>query len=201
MWRPAADPLRVLAYALAPRPVVLVTTVSGAGVVNVAPFSMVTPVSADPPLVALGIASRKDGGAKTTLANILAVGEFVLNGVRCDVLPAAVRASVAEGPSFLEPFETAPSECVSPPRLVEAPFHLECRLVEVVRPRRCRTDLVVGEVVAARISDSLLRDGEPGPSVGDLPGHLGMLAPGDHLFSTGAKPLRVRAQGDDPAVA
>ena len=37
--------------ALAPRPTVLVTTVNPEGKVNAAPFSFVTPVSMNPPLI------------------------------------------------------------------------------------------------------------------------------------------------------
>ncbi|MBL7070753.1 MAG: flavin reductase family protein [Candidatus Omnitrophica bacterium] len=59
---------------LAPRPVVLVSTVSSEGISNAAPFSFVTPVSSDPPLIAFASSPKHE-----TAKNILDTGDFVVN--------------------------------------------------------------------------------------------------------------------------
>ena len=192
------DPLRLLAYALAPRPVVLVVTLSAEGVLNIAPFSMVIPLSAEPPLLGVGISPRRDGGVKATLRNILASGEFVVNTAGEVLLPAAVAASFDDGPPPPGRFETVSSEAVRPPRVLGAPAQLECRLAEVFRPRGSETSLVVGEVVRLHFGDTLLPN-ETGSPAEALPGHLAMEAPGIHWFRVGGRLLRVTAEGGDPA--
>lgn len=196
--RPNLDPLRLLAYALAPRPVVLVVTLSAEGVLNIAPFSMVIPLSAEPPLLGLGISPRRDGGVKATLRNILASGEFVVNTAVEAQLTAAVGASLDDGPPPAGRFETIPSETVRPPRVVGAAAQLECRLAEVFRPRGSETSLVVGEVVRAHFGDRLLPN-ETAAQAQALPGHLAMEAPGIHWFLVGGRRLRVTAEGGDQA--
>ena len=59
---------------LSPRCAVLVSTVDKEGRANAAPFSFVTPVSANPPLVLYAAASQRH-----TLANTRETGDFVLN--------------------------------------------------------------------------------------------------------------------------
>jgi flavin reductase (DIM6/NTAB) family NADH-FMN oxidoreductase RutF len=188
------DPLRLLAYALAPRPVVLVVTLSAEGVLNIAPFSMVTPLSAEPPLLGLGVSPRRDGGVKATLRNLLDTGEFVVNTVGEVLLPAAVAASFDDGPPPAGRFPTLSSEAVRPPRLVGAVAQLECRLAEVFRPRGSGTRLVIGEVVRLHFGDTLLPN-ETGSPAEALPGHLAMEAPGIHWFRVGGRLLKVTAQG------
>jgi flavin reductase (DIM6/NTAB) family NADH-FMN oxidoreductase RutF len=127
------DSLRALASALAPRPVVLVTTLSADGVLNVAPFSMVMPLSAEPPLLALGISPRGDGGAGH------APQPAGCRRVRSEHgEPGAARVRRGRLSRRRSPGRALPddaSETVRPPRLVGAVARLECRLVEVFRPR------------------------------------------------------------------
>ncbi|HLA76228.1 MAG TPA: flavin reductase family protein [Vicinamibacteria bacterium] len=191
---PAGDPLRALALALAPRPVVLVATLSAAGKLNVAPFSMVTPLSVEPPLLGLGISPRREGGLKTTLTNIIETGEFVVNTAGEALLPAAVAASLDAGEPGPRRFETEPSEIVRPPCIAGAVAQLECRLVEILRPGGSSTRLVVGQIVRLHFGDTLLGN-QAGAHTEALPGHLAMEAPGVHQFLVGGRLLRVAAEG------
>jgi len=59
---------------LAPRPVVLISTVNSKGISNAAPFSFVSPVSGDPPLIAFASSPEHE-----TAKNILETGDFVVN--------------------------------------------------------------------------------------------------------------------------
>ncbi len=193
------DSLRALASALAPRPVVLVTTLSADGVLNVAPFSMVMPLSMDPPLLAVGISPRGDGGVKATLANIMETGEFVVNTASQALLQAAVAASL-DGPPAPGGFPALPGEVVRPPRLIGALAQLECRLVEILKPGGSTTSLVVGRIERAHFGDTLLGD-ETGAQAQAPPGHLAMEVPGVHRFSVGGRLLRVTAGGAHSADA
>lgn len=62
-----------------PRPIAFVSSISGAGVGNLAPFSYFGVVAHDPPTVCVGICHKKDGTKKDTLVNIEETGEFVVN--------------------------------------------------------------------------------------------------------------------------
>jgi flavin reductase (DIM6/NTAB) family NADH-FMN oxidoreductase RutF len=59
---------------LAPRAVVLISTVSKEGISNAAPFSFVMPVSVEPPLIAFSSLPEHH-----TVSNIRETGDFVVN--------------------------------------------------------------------------------------------------------------------------
>src|SRR6476661_1521854 len=76
------DPVRVyhlLTGIVTPRPIAWVTTVSPAGVVNLAPFSFFNAFSANPPVVVFSPTLRRDGSKKDTLLNLETLGEFVVH--------------------------------------------------------------------------------------------------------------------------
>ena len=81
---PATTPRGAIYHLLnsivAPRPIAWVSTRSAAGVANVAPHSYCMIISSDPPIIAFS-----SSGAKDTLANIRATGEFVYNHLRHEV--------------------------------------------------------------------------------------------------------------------
>ena len=75
-------PFNPLKACVAPRPIGWLTTISADGVVNLAPFSFFNLLSYDPAFVMFSSGTHEaDGGAKDTVANIQATGEFVYNMV------------------------------------------------------------------------------------------------------------------------
>ncbi len=72
---------RILIGPVVPRPIALVSSVSAAGVRNLAPFSFFNAVCTEPPVVCFAAARPAAAGKpkKDTLANIEATGEFVVN--------------------------------------------------------------------------------------------------------------------------
>lgn len=66
---------------IVPRPIAWVSTVSSAGVLNLAPFSFFCGVGSRPPTLLFCPANRRDGTPKDSLANSLARQEFVVNMV------------------------------------------------------------------------------------------------------------------------
>lgn len=148
---------KLLAGLVVPRPIALVTTVDAVGVVNAAPFSFFNLMGAEPPIAAFAPADRDDGTPKDTAANLLALGECVVH--LCD---EAVAAGMVECARALPPgvsevpragFTVAPSERVRPPRIVECPVALECRVLDVRRYGENR--LVVVEILLAHLREGV----------------------------------------------
>jgi len=145
-----------------PRPVAWVTTLSTAGVVNLAPFSFFNAFGANPPVVAFSPTLRRDGSKKDTLLNLEALGEFVLNAATAP-LAAAVNLSSKEVPPdesevALTGLTTVPSVRVRPPRVAESPASLECRVRQIIP---CGTgpiaaNIVIGEVLVMHVADDVL---------------------------------------------
>jgi len=133
-----------------PRPVAFVTTLGEDGVVNAAPFSYFNGVTSNPPTVSIAIGLR-DGQRKDTARNIRASGELVINVCPVDLAPAASAAAGDFAPEQSEielcGLELLPSLKVSPPRIANAPVHLECRLDRVVEVGKGPADLVLAQVL------------------------------------------------------
>lgn len=150
-----------------PRPIGWLTTLSGDGVVNLAPFSFFNGVSAGPPIVVAGINGRQPHGPKDTITNCKATGEFVANMATWD-LREAMNLSSASLPADVDEMALAgltPAACnlVKPPRVAESPINLECKVLQFVDlpcddPESCNI-AVFGQVVGIHIDDSVLTDG------------------------------------------
>lgn len=154
---------KLLTGVVVPRPIAWITTMSDAGVVNLAPFSCYTIVSNKPPLLGVNM-GRKAGVRKDTARNALASGQFVVNiGDESMVAPIHLSA-VEHPPEVSEPqllgLALAPSTHVRVPRLADVPISLECRLHQVVPFGDTGAEFVVGEVLALHARDGLLRDGK-----------------------------------------
>ena len=154
------DPFNAI---VGPRPIGWISTQSATGALNLAPYSFFTAFNYVPPIV--GFASI---GAKDTLRNIEATGEFVWNLATHD-LADAMNQSCAAVPPEVSEFELAgltplASEKVRPPRVAESPVTFECRSTQIVQLQgidgeKVPTWLVLGEVVAVHIDTALLKDG------------------------------------------
>ena len=73
------DVYKVMIGTIVPRPIAWVTTVSPDGVVNAAPYSFFNCLSADPPIVALGVENKSDRSLKDTAYNIRMTEAFTVN--------------------------------------------------------------------------------------------------------------------------
>jgi flavin reductase (DIM6/NTAB) family NADH-FMN oxidoreductase RutF len=148
---------------IVPRPIAWVTTLTGQGRVNLAPFSAFTFCSHKPPMVAISIGHRA-GELKDTGHNLLRDGEFVVN-IADRSMTEALHASSAHYPPDESEAEalglaTTPSSLVKPPRLSAAPASLECRLHTSLALGDEGNRLVIGEVLRFHIADHLIRNGK-----------------------------------------
>ncbi len=154
----AADRYKLLAASVTPRPIAWITSQSAAGVRNAAPFSFFNMMSADPPLLTIGLMRREDGTHKDTAANILETGEFVVNLV-CFGDAEAMNATSTDAPPGIDEIElarlpTLPSRVITPPRIASAPVAMECRLFDKIEAGR--TTIAVGEVLHFHIDDRFI---------------------------------------------
>jgi flavin reductase (DIM6/NTAB) family NADH-FMN oxidoreductase RutF len=151
---------RLLVGCVVPRPVAWITTVSAAGIVNVAPFSSYNYVATSPPMLGINIARRaSDGAMKDSARNILETREFVVN-VATEATMEAMHLSAWEyGPDVSEAealgLPLLASRHVRPPRIASTPVQMECRLDQAVLLGRGVNTLYIGEVVAFHLSDAV----------------------------------------------
>jgi flavin reductase (DIM6/NTAB) family NADH-FMN oxidoreductase RutF len=158
------DPFKSL---IVPRPIGWITTISAAGIVNLAPFSFFNAVAEAPPMVMFAPNGRKpDGAQKDSRVNVESTGEFVLN-LATHALREQMNATSASLPAGTDEMRSAgltpvPSQQVKPPRVAESPVHLECRYQQtVLLPSTAEGSnaIIIGEVVGIHIRDDLIKDG------------------------------------------
>jgi len=151
-----------------PRPIGWISTVSAAGIHNLAPYSQFQNLGFDPAYVMLSANQGQPGRRKDTVVNIEETGEFVYNMATYD-LRDAVNRSAADVPPEVDEFDLAgvtkaPSVLVKAMRVAESPIQFECRYYQMVRlPGRGglgAADVIIGRVVLVHIKDEfILPDG------------------------------------------
>lgn len=151
---------RLLVGAVMPRPIALVTSINGHGVVNAAPFSFFNVFGADPALVALGVSDLNEGVMKDTRKNILESQEFVVNLVSYAIAEKMNITAIPFPPDVDElkqaGFTAQPSEFVKPPCVLESPVSLECRLLQHLP--FATFGLILGQVHRMHVHDEAVKD-------------------------------------------
>jgi len=154
------DPFNAI---VGPRPIGWISSLSGAGIRNLAPYSFFNAFNYVPPIV--GFASI---GAKDTLRNVQETGEFVWNLATRPLAEAMNASCAAVGPEVdefaLAGLTPAPSRLVTAPRVAESPVAFECKVTQIVQLQQASgetvpTWLVLGEVVGVHIAAASLKDG------------------------------------------
>ena len=150
----------LLTGSVVPRPIAFVTSMSEDGIINGAPFSYFSIVSAEPPLISISI-QHDQGKQKDTARNIIANKQFVVHTVDEanveKVNRTAARLAPHESELELAQLTETPSTIVDVPGVMEARIRLECVLERVVPLDS--SDLIIGRVVHYHIDDSVYEDG------------------------------------------
>lgn len=154
------DPLNAI---IAPRPIGWISTVDSAGVANLAPYSYFNAFNYFPPVIGFSTIGWKD-----SVANVAATREFCWN-LSTKALAREMNLTCAPAPPEIDEFEVAgltkaPARLVRPPRVLESPVNMECRLSQLIQLQGADgtafdTWLVLGEVVAVHIDRALITDG------------------------------------------
>ncbi|MFH0732973.1 MAG: flavin reductase family protein [Candidatus Omnitrophota bacterium] len=145
---------------LAPRPVVLVSTISKNGISNAAPFSFVMPVSSDPPLIAFGSVEKRH-----TLQNIRETGDFVINIPSVELIQQLWGCAESLPRDVSEIMHTGLTEVksnkVKSPKIKECFAKLECKL-----EKECPAGdhiIVIGRIVDMEIDKKVLNGNKLDP--------------------------------------
>lgn len=165
-----ADVYKLMVGAIVPRPIAFVSTVSPDGILNLAPFSFFTAISANPPVICFSPMIRgNDGARKDTIQNIEQTGEFVVNVVSEEFVQQMNICST-EFPPHIDEFACSgltplPSDVVKPPRVKESHINMECKLFQIVHvsPKPLGGSIVIGEVLRFHIDDAILTSGRVDP--------------------------------------
>ena len=159
----------LLTALVVPRPVGWISTISAAGVRNVAPYSYFNLMGSEPFYCAFGSTGEKD-----SLKNIREVPQFVANIVSMDLLEKMSFTS-GEWPRDQDEFEWAgltpvPSKTVKPFRVGEAKAHLECEVKHIYEDGR--THIVIARIMHVHVAVSVWKDGRVDPKLLDPVGRL-----------------------------
>ncbi|AIC28262.1 flavin reductase-like protein [Rhizobium etli bv. mimosae str. IE4771] len=142
-----------------PRPIALVTTVDEHGRINAAPFSFFNCLSADPPILAIGVENNADMSFKDTGHNIRMTEVFSVNIVSF-AIAEAMHVCGARYPRGVDELKQAgltamPGEKVASPYIAEAPAAFECRRHVTLELGRSR-QIIMGEIVYAHYRDGVV---------------------------------------------
>jgi flavin reductase (DIM6/NTAB) family NADH-FMN oxidoreductase RutF len=156
----AHDPTTSL---VVPRPIGWITTISSAGVVNLAPYSYFNLVASQPPFVMFSSNTQKH-----TQNYAQSGGEFVFNLATYD-LRVEMNITGGDYPDDVSEPELAklamvPSRKVKPPRVAKSPIALECIYSQTVPlvsrdGKKQKYEVVIGEVVNVHIDDAVIVNG------------------------------------------
>ena len=176
---------KLMVGSITPRPIAWISTLSSAGVLNLAPYSFFTVASCNPPVLAVTQVNPRDRVAKDTLTNLQATKECVVNIVS-EELAELMNASCGDYPPDMSEFAvlgiaSEPSQRVLVSGVKAAKVRFECVLREVV----AISSLPMGghmmflDVVNIFVNESALVEGQIAPHLLNTIGKLG----GD-LYST-----------------
>jgi flavin reductase (DIM6/NTAB) family NADH-FMN oxidoreductase RutF len=156
----AHDPFNAI---VGPRPIGWVATKGRDGSTNLAPYSFFNAFNYHPPIV--GFASV---GAKDSLRNAQETREFTWN-IATRPIAEAMNQTCAPLPYGSNEFTRAnlaeaPSNLIAAPRVAISPVNFECKVTQIIQLQTAahtpvETWLVLGEVVAIHINESLLTNG------------------------------------------
>lgn len=161
------DAYKLLTGVVIPRPIAWVSTISKAGVTNLAPFSFFNAVASNPPTVMFCVSTPPSLQMKDTARNIRETGEFVVSIVQVAAAQVMNDTAAVLPPEVSEidtgGIETLPSVKVKPPRVKMSPVQLECKLSQMIDVGRTGVDvgsahLVLGEVIYAHVDESVSDD-------------------------------------------
>ncbi|CAN7728043.1 flavin reductase family protein [Rhizobium sp. LjRoot258] len=142
-----------------PRPIALVTTVDEHGRINAAPFSFFNCLSADPPILALGVENNPDMSFKDTGHNIRMTEVFTVNIVSF-AIAEAMHVCGSKYPRGVDELKEAgltamPGEKVASPWIAQAPAAFECRRHVTLELGKSR-QIIMGEIVYAHYRDGVV---------------------------------------------
>jgi flavin reductase (DIM6/NTAB) family NADH-FMN oxidoreductase RutF len=153
------DKYKLMIGTIVPRPIALVTTVDPQGRINAAPFSFFNCLSADPPILALGVENHPDMRFKDTGLNIRLTEVFTVNIVSHAIAEAMHLCAVPFPPEHDElkaaGLTAMPGNKVASPWIKEAPASFECRRHVTLELGKSR-QIILGEILFAHYHSDVI---------------------------------------------
>ena len=159
------DPFKAI---VGPRPIGWISSLSAAGVANLAPYSFFNAFAEAPHYVAFGSGNSLIGpGLKDTMTNIAETGEFVVN-LAVWSLRDEMNASSANAARDVDEFELAgvtraKCQVVKAPRVSESPVALECEHFQTIAlpgdDGEVRNHMIIGRIAGIHIADEFIEKG------------------------------------------
>ncbi|KAJ7868630.1 hypothetical protein B0H14DRAFT_312598 [Mycena olivaceomarginata] len=155
---------RLCTSGIVPRPVAFVSTISGNGIENLAPFSWFSQVSSNPCVISIACTSiQRD---KDTAENIKATKGFTVNIISEPWIAQANSCAIDAPPGVsewaLSGLTKEPSVSVKPARVKESAFALECELLQNVEMNNAAgevtSNLILGTVTRIHIRNAVLNE-------------------------------------------
>jgi flavin reductase (DIM6/NTAB) family NADH-FMN oxidoreductase RutF len=155
----ARDRYKLMIGTIIPRPIALVTTVDENGRINAAPFSFFNCLSADPPILAIGVENHADMSFKDTAHNIRMTEVFTVNIVSF-AIAEAMHVCAAKYPRGTDELKAAGLTAmagtrVASPYILEAPAAFECRRHVTLELGKSR-QIILGEILFAHYGEGLV---------------------------------------------
>lgn len=155
----------LLVEGIIPRPIAWVSTLSSAGIDNLAPYSFFTVASCNPPVLAITHINQANQQAKDTLVNLQQTKNCVVNVVS-ENQANEMNGSCADYPAEVSEFsalgiESIGSESVTALSVKHSKVRYECRLREsiVISDLPAGGVLVLLDVIGVYIDDSVYNEG------------------------------------------
>ncbi len=177
---------RLLNGGVTPRPIAWISTRSGEGIDNLAPYSFFTVASCNPPVLLYTQITQRSGIDKDTLQNLIETGECVVNIVNADLLEKMNMTSSSlksdESEFDFASVESCASFEVIPRSVKESPIRYECTVREINRISDLPTGgtVILLDVKFVYVRDDLYIDGTINQDLVDSVGKMG----GDHFSLT-----------------
>lgn len=173
------DIYKLMIGSITPRPIALVSSVSEAGIFNLAPYSFFTGVSANPPAIGFSPLITQKDKTRDSRNNIEETKEFGVNIVsenlvdRMNVASSDVPPEVDE--FALSQLTPEHANIVSCPLVKESRINMECRLIEIVEVsnKLLGGAFIIGEVVCFHIDDEVIDNFKIDPNKLDTVGRMG----------------------------
>jgi flavin reductase (DIM6/NTAB) family NADH-FMN oxidoreductase RutF len=152
----ARERYKLMIGTIIPRPIALVTTVDEHGTFNAAPFSFFNCLSADPPILAIGVENNADMSFKDTGHNIRMTEVFTVNIVS-HAIAEAMHVCGTKYPRGVDELKHAgltamPGAKIAAPWIKEAPAAFECRRHITLELGKSR-QIIMGEIVFAHYQE------------------------------------------------
>lgn len=155
----ARDRYKLMIGTIVPRPIALVTTVDEQGRINAAPFSFFNCLSADPPILALGVENHADMSFKDTARNIRNTEVFTVNIVSLAIAEAMHVCSIKFPPGVNELREAGldamPGVKVASPWIAQSPAAFECRRHTTLELGKSR-QIILGQILLAHYGEGVV---------------------------------------------